>query len=232
MKKIVALLFPVALAAVITGSIGCAKDGQLGNLKDFEGNVYKTIVIGEQTWMAENLKTTHYGDGTEVDGVKAYQNKEDNVATYGRLYTFDAATRNSETDKKGRIRGVCPKGWHIPTDADWKVLEKFLGMADADLDLIAWRGSAEGGMLKEEGTAHWATPNTDATNSSGFAALPGGSFNPGLGYTSQTLTAYFWSSTTITETESYGRVLQYINGQIGRYPSGKDLAFSVRCIKN
>lgn len=232
MKKYAVYFIPLALMAMIAGISGCAEDGQLGNLKDFEGNVYKTLVIGEQVWMAENLKTTHYGDGTEIDGAMAYKDKEDDVATYGRLYTYDAATRNEETDKKGRIQGVCPKGWHIPTDADWKVLEKFLGMADADLDLIAWRGTIEGGMMKEEGTGHWAAPNTDANNSSGFTALPGGSFNPGLGYTSQTLTAYFWSSTTITETEAYSRVLQYINGQIGRYPSGKDLAFSVRCVKN
>jgi uncharacterized protein (TIGR02145 family) len=231
--KIKSMLLTLTLAAMfIVLSWGCAEDGKMGDLKDYEGNVYKTLVIGEQVWMAENLKTTHYGDGTEIDGVMAYKDKEDDVAIYGRLYTFDAATRNSETDNKGRVRGACPKGWHIPTDDDWKTLEKYLGMSDADLNLISWRGTEEGGMLKEDGTAHWNDPNVDATNSSGFTAIPAGSFNPGLGYTSQGLTAYFWTSTSITGTEGWGRVLQYINGQIGRYPSGKDLGFSVRCLKN
>lgn len=221
-----AALMVLALAA------GCAEDGQIGNLKDYDENVYKTVVIGEQVWMADNLKSIHYADGTEIDGAMVYQSNDSNIATYGRLYTYDAATRGGDTDKKGRIQGACPKGYHVPTDDEYKELELFLGMNETEASNMAWRGTIEGGMLKEAGTDHWVTPNTDATNSSGFTGLPTGSYNPGLGYTTMGQAGYLWTSTNISETEAWGRVLLFSHGQIGRYPSGKDLGFCIRCLKN
>lgn len=210
---------------------GCAEDGYRGDLKDKDGNVYKTLVIGEQVWMGENLKALHYHDESAIEGVMVYEDNESNASIYGRLYNYDAATKGG-ADKKGRIRGACPKGFHIPTDDEWKELERHLGMKQGELDNIAWRGTLEGGMLKETGTDHWVTPNTGATNSSGFTALPAGSYNPGLSYTSLGLACYFWSASIIDEYEAWARVLHHSNSQIGRYPSGKDLAFCIRCIKD
>jgi uncharacterized protein (TIGR02145 family) len=133
---------------------------------DVEGNVYNTVTIGNQTWMKENLKVTKYRDGTAIGTTTAsipndssskyqwaYNGAESNVSTYGRLYTWYAATDS---------RGVCPSGWHLPTNAEWTTLITYLGE------------SVAGGKMKEAGTTHWISPNTGATNSSGFTALPGG----------------------------------------------------------
>ena len=137
-------------------------------VKDCDGNVYHTVTIGTQVWMLENLKTTKYRDCTPITNVKAdeawvalttgaycdYKNVEKNSATYGRLYNWYAI------DDK---RGIAPAGWHVPTNDEFKILCSFLGGEDV-----------AGGKLKEAGFAHWPTPNKDASNSSGFTALPGG----------------------------------------------------------
>jgi len=211
---------------------GCTpEDGHRGVLKDNEGNEYKTIVIGEQVWMADNLRSKKYSDGSEIANIRAYNDDESMVAVYGYLYNYEAATRGG-TDKKGRLQGACPRGWHMPTDDEWKTLELHLGLSAADADLMAWRGTIEGGMLKEAGTAHWQAPNAEATNTTGFTALPGGYYNAGSGYTGMGVTAYFWSTTEKSSIEVWNRVLQNSAGHIGRYPSGKDLGFCIRCVKN
>jgi uncharacterized protein (TIGR02145 family) len=211
---------------------GCTpEDGHRGVLKDNEGNEYKTIVIGDQVWMGENLRSKKYSDGGEIADIRMYNDDETLADVYGLLYTYDAATRGG-TDKKGRIQGACPKRWHMPTDDEWKALEMHLGLSAADADLMAWRGTIEGGMLKEAGTEHWEAPNAEATNTTGFSALPGGSYNVGVGFTGLKKTAYFWSVSESTATEVWSRVLQHSTGHIGRYPSGKDLGFCIRCVKD
>lgn len=228
-KRGLIVLLTLALGVVY---FGCTpEDGHRGTLKDRDGNVYNTVVIGEQVWMKENLRTRKYADGTEIADIKIYNDDESLTGLYGLLYTFDAASRGG-TDKKGRIQGVCPKGWHMPTDDEWKALEMHLGMSAADADLMAWRGTIEGGMLKEAGTEHWETPNAEATNATGFTAVPGGSFSVGIGYTGLGKTANFWSVTEKSDLEAWSRVLINTTGQIGRYPSGKELGFCVRCVKN
>jgi uncharacterized protein (TIGR02145 family) len=143
---------------------------QAQTVKDIDGNVYKTVTIGTQVWMGENLKTTKYRNGdlirTTIPATKgieseptakyqwAYDGNESNVATYGRLYTWYAVT-----DK----RNVCPTGWHVPTDIEWTTLTTYLGGV-----------RVAGGKLKETGTTHWQYPNTGATNETGFTALPSG----------------------------------------------------------
>ena len=125
-----------------------------------------------------------------------YDNNTANRDTYGGLYTWAAAvngTTGSDTNPSG-VQGVCPDGWHLPSDAEWKELEMFLGMSQVDANESGWRGTDEGGKLKEAGTTHWNSPNAGATNESGFTALPGGfrdfdgSFN-NLGYN-----AAFWAA--------------------------------------
>ncbi len=166
--------------------------GQTGTLSDYDGNTYNWIGIGKQAWMAENLKTTRYADGSAIPHVEGttewdnltvtdkaycwYNNSTANRDTYGGLYTWAAAMNgaaSSDANPSG-VQGVCPDGWHLPSDAEWKELEMFLGMSQAEADDTGWRGTDEGGKLKEAGTTHWNSPNTGATNESGFTALPGG----------------------------------------------------------
>ena len=177
--------------------------------------------------MAENLKVTHYRNGEPIPNVTdptawsvlitgaycEYDSDIANVAVYGRLYNWYAV------DNGG---GIAPEGWHVPSDAEWQTLVDYLGG-----DAIA------GGKMKETGTTHWNTPNTGASNESGFTALPGGHrsslfFN--MGYI-----ARFWS---FTEGDYYlsawSRGLGYNNPAVTRdiYDSGKSCGFSVRCIKD
>jgi uncharacterized protein (TIGR02145 family) len=144
---------------------------------DVEGNTYKTVVIGNQVWMAHNLKVTQYNNGDPIPTTIpasldysgetapkyqwAYNGDNNNLNDYGRLYTWFAVTDS---------RGVCPVGWHLPSDSDWGKMITLLGGS-----------SVSDGKLKETGTSHWIHPNQDATNISGFTALPGG-YRYGGGY--------------------------------------------------
>ena len=137
-----------------------------GSVTDIEGHAYKTIVIGTQEWMAENLKTAAYSNGDPIQPVTEvwswsqlttgawcdYRNDPDFSRVYGKLYNFYAVTD---------VRNVCPAGWHVPAHDEWIVLQDYLG---------GWE--IAGGKLKERGTVHWRDPNTGATNESGFTALP------------------------------------------------------------
>jgi uncharacterized protein (TIGR02145 family) len=209
----------------------------LKGVKDIDNNRYDIITIGTQTWMAENLKTTRYNDGTVIpvitDGTAwvnaqtttspAYcwynaPNETTNLTTYGALYNWYAINTSTNGNKN-----VCPTGWHVPTDGEWTTLTDALGGE-----------SVAGGKMKEAGLAHWASPNTGATNESGFAGLPGGfrfsfgsfSFIGGYGY--------WWSSTEYNTTNAWGRGLDYSVGYVDRYnvKFGKGSGFSVRCLRD
>ena len=146
---------------------------------DIDGNTYKTVKIGNQIWMAENLKVTHYRNGDIIPNVTnnfewaylstgawcVHDNDGSYANTYGYLYNWYAVND---------IRNIAPEGWHVPTDEEWKELEMYLGMSQTEADDTGYRGTNEGGKLKEAGTTHWETPNTGATNETGFSALPGG----------------------------------------------------------
>ena len=166
-----------------------------GTMTDQDGNEYKTITIGTQTWMAENLRTTKYRDGSAIPNVTdntewielatgAYCNynnttSADTIATYGRLYNWYAVTDS---------RNIAPEGWHLPTESEWWILLNYLD------------GSVAGGKMKETGTKHWITPNTGATNESGFTALPSGNRSDfrGLGeFFAIGQHATYWGSTPI-----------------------------------
>ena len=188
---------------------------------DYDGNVYNTIAIGNQVWLQENLKSLHYSDGTEINDVVAYNNDEGMAEVYGRLYTWDAAMRNSNEEG---AQGIAPDGWHIPSDAEWKELENFLGGA-----------SIAGGKMKTTGTEYWSEPNTGADNSSGFSALPAGEFDSH--YTPNTFQllnthAVFWTSTEINSTKARERYLSYDNRKSSIYDWYKEMKYSIRCIKD
>ncbi|MEQ9412714.1 MAG: fibrobacter succinogenes major paralogous domain-containing protein, partial [Cyclobacteriaceae bacterium] len=150
-------------------------------VRDFDSNFYNTIKIGNQVWMAENLKTTHYADGTPIPYVSGesnwdaltttskaycwYDDDINNKNTYGALYTWSAAMKDatSATANPSGVQGVCPTDWHLPSDAEWTELINYLGGP-----------SIAGGKLKEAGLLNWLSPNEAATNESHFTALPGG----------------------------------------------------------
>ena len=162
-----------------------------GTLTDQDGNVYKTITIGTQTWMAENLRTTKYNDGTaipKVTGASSWVNlttgaycnvnnteNTDSVATYGRLYNLYAVNTGK----------LAPSGWHVPADAEWIILRSYLGGL-----------GVAGRKMKEIDTTHWIAPNYGATNESGFTALPSGlrSYSDGT-FSYVGSIAFYWSST-------------------------------------
>lgn len=197
-----------------------------GSMTDQDGNVYKTVTIGTQTWMAENLRTTTYNDGTAIPNVtdndswvsstRAYCNynnttRTDTIATYGRLYNWYAVNT-------GRL---APKGWHVPTDAEWTTLTTYLGGE-----------SVSGGKLKETGTTHWTTPNTGATNETGFTALPNG-YRNGLGtYSNIGRSGYWWSSTENSSTGAWSSSMYYNDTDVYRSLFNKRYGFSVRCIRD
>ncbi len=189
----------------------------LETVTDYDGNIYHTVVIGNQTWLKENLKSLHYPDGSEITEVWAYDDDEANVETYGRLYTWDGAMNYSTLEGS---QGVCPDGWHIPTDSEWTELGTFLG-----------GNNVAGGKLKETGTEHWLSPNTGATNESGFTALPGGEYDD-THYQLLHEYAVMWSSTETSGTYCKYRYLAYNDEALHTYNYYKDFRYSVRCIKN
>ena len=200
---------------------------------DIDGNVYNTVTIGTQVWMAENLKTTKYNDGTSIPLVTD-ATAWTNLSTPGYCwYNNDAATYkdpygalyNWYTVNTGKL---CPTGWHVPTDAEWTTLTDYLGGE-----------SVAGGKLKETGTTHWTTPNTDATNETGFTAFPGGEryssgiFN-GIGNYGN-----WWSATEVSSADAWYRHLFNDNSSVYRgsltetvAPPSRNIGFSVRCVKD
>lgn len=216
---------------------GCKKD-ELMFVTDTDGNVYKTITIGNRIWMAENLKTTIFSNrdpiqttipdtlntGLESDPIYqwAYNGDENNIAAYGRLYTWFTVT-----DK----RKICPEGWHLPTDDEWHDLVTYL---DKSATLSVYESAIAGGMLKEAGTLHWLTPNTGSTNESGFNALPGGfRYNNGIFY-SLGIHCIWWSSTEelTNDGNAWVRCLDNVSGNVGRYTACKYDGYSVRCVRS
>ncbi len=231
---VIAIIFFLLLA------VGCEKEtpppAETGTVTDKEGNVYKTVKIGNQTWMTENLRATKYRSGvavTQIESDTAAWRKDTTGAycsgAYGNLYNWYAI--NSTKHK------ITPYGWHIPTDIEWKVLEEYLGMSAEDADKVSWRGTHEGEKLKMTGPDNWVQ-HTDvwATNESGFAALAGNCrlFNGkggdpiGSGYM-----GFWWTNTEdTTNHQAWYRYLDYKTANVFRFYGPKTYGFSVRCVKD
>ena len=200
------------------------REGGGGHAIDADGNSYTTIKIGNQEWMAENLKTTHYRNGDLIDQVNSaatwsglvtgaycwYDNVYSNVTLYGLLYNWYAVNDP---------RHICPTGWHEPTDAEWNTLTNYLGGAQI----------SAGGKMKTD--LQWTSPNSYATNSSGFSGLPGGyRASDGTFYT-VTYRGYFWSDTEYG-TNAWGRYLETSSSQMIVLDYPKTDGKSVRCLKD
>ena len=199
-------------------------------ITDVESNSYKTVYIGTQQWMAENLKVSKYNDGTAIPNVtditdwskltagawSYYNNDVTNNAKYGKLYNWYAVSKTSNGNKN-----VCPTGWHVPTDAEWTVLIDYLGGA-----IVA------GGKMKEVGIINWFTPNTDANNSSLFTGLPGGFRDYKGTYESNRLYGNWWSSSEDNINFAWDYYLSNRNGIANRINYDKRDGFSVRCLRD
>ncbi len=205
-------------------------NGYGGDITDAENNIYKTVYIGTQHWMAENLKVTKYNDGTTIpnifdntlwqsntSGAWAYYNNDASYnSKYGKLYNWYALSPTTNGNKN-----ACPSGWHVPTDSEWTVLREYIGPE-----------SIAGGKMKEVGTTSWNSPNTDATNTSLFTGLPGGMRYVNGDFNSIGDFGNWWSSTdNITDT-AWARHLGYGNGGADRDVKYKKWGLSVRCLKD
>jgi uncharacterized protein (TIGR02145 family) len=205
-----------------------------GTMTDQQGNVYKTIVIGTQEWMAENLKTSLYRNGEQIINVSnlsqwinltsgawcIYNNQNQFDCPYGKLYNWFAVTDP---------RNVCPTGWHVPTDAEWSILINYL---DPNADGGNNFPNTAGGKMKSTGTQYWINPNQDASNESGFSGLPGGNRDDVGGFGSMHNNGWWWSSTEYTSTNGWARYIDYPNGSVGRPNYIKQDGFSVRCLRD
>ena len=204
-----------------------------GTVVDIDGNVYETIQVGNQEWMAENLKVTHYQDGTAITHVTdatawaaltseaycIYNNASNEVDTYGALYNWYAV--NGDIDGNGtKDKEIAPTGWHVPSHTEWLTLVDYL-----DGNAIA------GGKMKEAGTSHWLDPNTGATNESGLTALPGGTRIASGNYSGINSDGYFWSSTEYTSYAWYRNLISQ-QGIVTVDYVLKGYGFSVRCVKD
>lgn len=202
----------------------CEKDDEIA---DKDGNTYMAITIGTQVWIIENLKTTKYNDGTTIPNIADnevwanlttpgycwYDNDASTFkAIYGALYNWYAVNTGK----------LCPDGWHVPSDAEWTSLTTILGG-----DFVT------GGKLKETGTSHWDSPNTGATNETGFTALPGGQRGWGQFYNIGHNGAW-WSATVSDESESlaWRWLMDFGTSAIIREDYSKGYGYSVRCLKD
>jgi uncharacterized protein (TIGR02145 family) len=198
------------MITVVEGNSGTFIDAR-------DGHTYKWVKIGTQIWMAENLAYK-----TET-GSWAYNNEEANVAIYGRLYDWGTAMNGagSSTENPSGVQGVCPSGWHLPSETELIVLSTFLGGDDV-----------AGGKMKEAGLDHWLSPNTGATNISGFTGLPGGYRYINGTFYDMGWAGDFWFSTEYSTTSALTMLLSMIWEKLFYGSSDKEQGFSVRCVKN
>jgi uncharacterized protein (TIGR02145 family) len=189
-----------------------------------DSKIYQTVPIGAQCWMKENL---NYASANSW----CYGNNSSNCNIYGRLYTWDAASggTTSSANPSG-VQGVCPTGWHLPSDAEWQQLEIYLGMDPSVANTTDWRGTDQGSQLKESGTSHWSSGNT-GTNSSGFTALPGGGRLTSGSFDGLGLYGSWWSATEVGSNAWY-RYLYYDLAAVGRRTSDKGSGYAVRCLRD
>ena len=207
---------------------------------DYDGNSYETVIIGNQLWMSENLKVTHYNNGDEIPNITnngdwgsydegqygVYNNNPTNANIYGNLYNW-AVVDDS--------RGVCPVGWHVPSDDEIKTLEMFLGMSEFDANSTGYRGTNEGSKLS--GNAElWNSGDLEQNSefgTSGFTGLPAGYRDNSFGiYYDMGSLGSFWSSTVYDSDDAWYRLLYSPNSEVLRYSNYKRYGFSIRCLRD
>lgn len=227
MKKIALLLILISVTASAFAQTAGNPTSKKQRVKDINGNYYITIKIGNQLWMAENLKVTKFRYGDEIPvvadnkewgalatgGLCWYNNNSDKYkSSYGAMYNWYCVV-----DK----RGLCPKGWHIPSDSEWEILISYLGGK-----------SVAGSKVKESGTLHWVKPNAGATNESGFTALPSGDRHDDGSFYDLEWLGYFWASTEKDATTAWSIQLDWGSPVMSRQNNFKKDGFSIRCVSD
>jgi uncharacterized protein (TIGR02145 family) len=205
-----------------------------------DGKIYNTVSIGSQCWMAQNLNTGKRirGDSVQTNNGKiekyCYNNDETNCDVYGGLYLWKEwmnYTTPSNLNPSNR-QGICPAGWHIPSDGEWCQMEQVLE-STIICNSWNWHGDLLGGKLKESGTVHWDSPNTGATNESGFTVLPGGYRYPDGNFRFLHTDGYIWTSQQgATDTSYWYRAFQNNFSQIYRHDWFATIGFSGRCVRD
>lgn len=223
---------------LLTGLLFLAFKNQAQVVIDFDGNSYDTVQIGNQIWLKQNLRSTHYNDGTVIPNITDsstwvnltsaaycdYNNEPDSSLIYGRLYnwyTVDTTTNGG--------KNPCPCGWHVPTDVEWNIMEIYL---DSTVDTTAsgWVGTDIGRKLKETGTTHWMFDNS-TTNSSRFTALPGGFRNLDGDFFYIQQVGLWWTTTEYPYPPyAWDRELTLLDSAISRSTDEKVFGSSVRCL--
>jgi uncharacterized protein (TIGR02145 family) len=197
-----------------------------GSVTDIDGNVYRMVKIGDQWWMAENLKVKRFRNGDAIPNVIRngdwtnlateaycnYNNDSSNTVIYGCLYNWYAVKDS---------RNIAPSGWHMPSNSEWMILVDFLGGHEV-----------AGGKIKETGTTHWQSPNQGATNESGFSALPGGLRRLDGSYNDIGYYAYLWTSTENNTGLAGYWFLRHNSSAFDRSDYYKQCGISVRCVKD
>lgn len=184
---------------------------------DVDGNIYTIIQIGEQTWMQENLRVTRAPDGSAITSY-SYYDDQDSIKKYGLLYTWDVALNGT---KKEGAQGICPDGWHLPSDDEWKQLEMALGMTSAQANMVnTWRGAPAGTMMKTGGNSGYEAHLSGRRNSNGSFSFIG-------------RMEYMWTSTDYSSNLAWRRCLDSNSPDVGRWNTfPKSYGFSVRCVKD
>ncbi len=223
-------------------SVRCLEGGCPATVTDVDGNVYNVVGIGDQCWMAENLKVEHYRNGSTIPtglsdsawGVTTsgafavYDDVAANKDTYGLLYNWFTTTDSRE---------LCPSGWHVPTDAEWTQMITVLDPSTCGSCTGSFHSSTAGGQMKTTGTLSagtglWSSPNTAATNSSGFSGLPGGQRANGGTFYFQGGSGYWWSSSETATYFAEERALYYYDDFATRNADSKLFGYSVRCLRD
>ena len=217
-----------------TSIINAIRFGSFIDLRDYQ--TYKTVTIGTQTWMAENLNF-----GTRIDGATdqmdnsifekyCYGDDPAKCTNYGGLYQWDEMMQYVTTPG---TQGVCPTGWHLPTDNEWKTMEMHLGMTQAQADGTSYRGTDQGSQMADNDVLwnNGALNQNAAFGSSGFAALPTGRRYTSGAFFYQYRKAYFWSSSE-SGTFAWYRYLDYLDPRVNRQTLNKTYGFSVRCVRD
>ncbi len=215
----------------------------IGVVTDFEGNEYRTVRIGSQWWMAENLRSTVYNDGIPIPYVPEPSDPEgwqglitpaytwyenDPISypeTYGALYNYYVV---SDTNR----HNVCPVGWHVPSDDEWTVLIAYLDPSGIDPNVVGIQSTVAGGKMKEQGTDHWTDPNVGASNESNFTGLGGGLRSPDGSFLFLGIVGAWWSETATSSSGVAIRNLNNSNTYAVRGITGKQDGLSVRCVKD